>query len=219
MRIFKVAALTVALVGFALPQTASATDVEVKFSPRIQENLATLDRVEKKREVFFRKYREEGANRIPNSTLNVTRFSRTEFGTERLIPEVDNFSVAALAEAMATYSLAQVKGHDDANTLVVEIDEFFASNYSVAKFKSFNTRMSGRVSLVDSAGKTIASEKVSTAIVPQFTGTLSYTGSEYAFLDQSRNVRMAPVLASFLRKGIEKLYPDADVPGPIFLRE
>lgn len=219
MRLSKLAALIVAMVGFGLPQTASAADVEVKFSPRIQDNLATLDRVEKKREIFFRKYREEGANRIPNSTLNVTRFSGTEFGTERLIPDVDDFSVAALVEAMASYSLAQVKDHDDTNTLVVEIDKFYASNYSVAKFSSFNTRMSGSVSLVDSTGKTIATEEVSTAIVPQFTGTLSYTGSEYAFLNQSMNVRMAPVLANFLRKGIEKLYPDADVPGPIFLRE
>lgn len=219
MRLSKLFILTTLLLGFGAAQPAVAADVEVKFSPTIQENLARLNIMEKKREAFFRKYREEGANRIPNSIVNVTRFSGTEFGTERLIPKMEDFSVAALVEAMATYNLAQVEGHNKAHRLVVEIDKFFASNYSLAKFSSFNTRMSGRVSLVDSSGKTIASEKVSTAIVPQFTGNRSYTGSEYAFLGQSMNVRMAPVLATFLRKGIKKLYPAADVPGPIFLRE
>ena len=219
MRLSKLFIVTSLLLGFGLAQPAAATNVEVKFSPRIQENLKSLNIIEKKREAFFRKYREEGANRIPNSIVNVARFSGTEFGTERLIPDVEDFSVAALVEAMATYNVAQVKGHDKSHRLVVEIDKFFASNYSLAKFSSFNTRMSGRVSLVDASGKTVASEKVSTVIVPQFTGNRSYTGSEYAFLGQSMNVRMAPVLASFLRKGIRKLYPDADVPGPIFLRE
>ncbi len=219
MRLSKLFILTTLLLGFGAAQPAVAADVEVNFSPLIQKNLARLNIMEKKREAFFRKYREEGANRIPNSIVNVTRFSGTEFGTERLIPQVEDFSVSALVEAMATYSLAQVKTHNKAHRLVVEIDKFYASNYSLAKFKSFNTRMSGRISLVDASGKTVASEKVSTAIVPQFTGTRSYTGSEYAFLGQSKDVRMAPVLATFLRKGIKKLYPGADVPGPIFLRE
>jgi len=120
---------------------------------------------------------------------------------------------------MASNGLAHAKSHNDANRLVVEIDEFYASNYSLAKFRSFNTRMKGTVSLVDAAGKTIATEEVSTVILPQFNGSGSYTGSEYAFLRQSMNVRIAPILATFIKKGIEGLYADADVPGPIFLRQ
>ena len=219
MKFLKLAAITAVLAGFGAPQMASAVDVNVKFSPRIQDSLSRLDRIEKTREVFFRKYREEGANRRPNAIQNVSRFSGTEFGAERLIPEVDDFSITALAEAMATYGLAQTKNHDGANKLVVEIDEFYAANYSLAKFRSFNTRMSGTVSLVDPTGKTIATQEVSTVILPQFSGSTSYDGSEYAFLRQSMNVRVAPILATFIEKGIEGLYPDTDVPGPIFLRQ
>ncbi len=219
MRLSKLFTLIVAMVGFGLPQMAAAADVEVKFSPRIQENLSRLDRIEKKREVFFRKYREEGANRIPNNIRNVSRFSNTEFGTERLIPDVEDFNITALVKAMASHDLAQAKSHNDANRLVVEIDEFYASKYSLAKFKSFNTRMSGSVSLVDAAGKTIATEAVSTVVLPQYSGARSYSGSEYAFLRQSMDVRIAPILATFIEKGIQGLYPDADVPGPIFLTE
>lgn len=219
MKVLKLVAITTMLAGIGAPQIANAADVDVKFSQRIQESLPRLDRIEKTREVYFRKYREEGANRRPNSVRNISRFSGTEFGAERLIPEVDDFNITALTKAMASHGLKQAKSHDDANKLVVEIEEFFAANYSLAKFSSFNTRMKGTVSLVDPSGKVIASEDVSTVILPQFTGTTSYTGDQYAFMRQSMNVRMAPILATFIEKGIEGLYPDADVPGPIFLRQ
>lgn len=219
MKLLKLAAVAAAFAGLSAPQIASAMDVDVKFSPRIQKNLNRLDGIEKKREAFFRKYREEGANRRPNAIQNVSRFVGTEFGTERLIPEVDDFNITALVEAMAINGLEQTKSHDASNKLVVEIDEFFAANYSLSLFRSFNTRMSGSVSLVDASGKTIATEKVSTVILPQFSGSASYTGTEYAFLRQSMNVRMGPILATFIEKGIEGLYPDADVPGAVFLRE
>jgi len=219
MKVLKLVAITTMLAGIGVPQIANAADVDVKFSPRIQESLARIDQIEKKREVYFRKYRQEGANRRPNDVRNVSRFVGTEFGTERLIPEVDDFNIVALAKAMALHDLKQAKSHDAANKIVVQIDEFFAANYSLAKFSSFNTRMKGTVSLVDPTGKTIASKDVATVILPQFSGSTSYTGSEYAFLRQSMDVRMAPILATFIEKGIEGLYPDADVPGPIFLRQ
>lgn len=218
MKFLKVVAIAAVFVGVSAPQIASAAEVDVKFSPRIQKDLNRIDNLEKRREVFFRKYREEGANRRPNRMPNVSRFNGTEFGMERLIPEVEDFSVTALAEAMAAKGLESAKDHDAANKLVVEIDEFYAANYSVSTYRSFNTRMSGTVSLVDPTGKTIASEEVNTVILPQFSGSISYTGPEYAFLRQSMDVRMGPILATFIEKGIEGLYPDADVPGPVFLR-
>ncbi len=204
--------------GLSAPASASAMDVEVKLSPRIENNLKSIDRIELRRESFFREYRVEGANRRPVGNLNVNRFAETEFANERLIPEIDNFSFANLAEAMAAHSLSTVEAHDPDHKLVVEIDNFWVSNYSLNKFATFNTRMVGTVSLVDASGQTVASEKVDTPIVPQFTQAWNYQGSEYAYLIDSANVRVSPVMATFLEKGIERLYPDADVPGPIFVR-
>lgn len=204
--------------GLVAPVGASAMEVEVKLSPRIEKNLKSIDRIEGRREAFFREYRVEGANRRPVGNLNVDRFSETEFANERLIPEIDDFSFASLAEAMATHSLSKVEGRNPDHKLVVEIDNFWVSNYSLNKFSSFNTRMVGTVSLVDASGNTVASEEVDTPIVPQFTQSWNYQGPEYAYLIDSANVRVAPVMATFLEKGIERLYPDSDVPGPIFVR-
>lgn len=217
MKLVKSLAMALALAGFA--QIASAQDVEVKFSPRIENNLSSIDRIELKREKYFREYRLEGANRRNVRNLNTSVFIETEFANERLIPDIEDFSFRALVEAMAAHDLNHVDGRDPAHRLVVEIDKFWVSNYSLNKFSSFNTRMVGTVSLVDASGATVASKDVDTIILPQFTPAWNYKGREYAFLNQSANVRVAPVLATFLKKGIEGVYPEADVPGPIFIRQ
>lgn len=219
MKLLKHICMIAALFGGATALGASASEVEVVFAQRIQNNLSRIDQMEKKREAFFRENRVEGANRRPNSRLNVGRFANAEFATERLIPNVEDFSVTALVKAMAAYNLGKVAAHNPDHKLVVEINEFYASNYSLAPFTSFNTRMQGSVSLVDASGTVINRQDVTTALVPQWTGSWSYKGTEHAFLDESMDVRFAPILANFLKKGIEKLYPGADVPGPIFLRE
>ena len=215
----KLAILAFGLAAFGAAGTASAMDVEVKFAPRIANNLSGIDRIEGKREAFFREHRVEGPNRRRVRNLNTSVFIDTEFGNERLIPEMEDFSFANLVEAMAEHSLSQVEGRDESQTLLVEIDNFWTSNYSLNKFNSFNTRMVGTVSLLDENGNTVASEKIDTVLVPQFTADFNYTGPEYAYLRQSANVRVAPVLATFLKKGIERLYPGSDVPGPIFIRQ
>ena len=215
----KLAVLMIGLAAFASTGAASAVDVEVKFSPRIENNMGGIDRIENKREAFFREHRIEGANRRQVRNLNTSVYVGTEFGNERLIPDVEDFSFANLVEAMAEHNLAQVENRDDSQKLVVEIDNFWVSNYSLNKFSSFNTRMIGTVSLVDADGNVVDSKKIDTVILPKFTANFNYTGPNYAFLRQSANVRVAPVLATFLEKGVEQLYPGSDVPGPIFIRE
>lgn len=210
--------LTLILAAIGLLGTPAMADVIVKFSPRLQDNLSRIDRIEKQREIYFRDHREEGVGLAAARSLNTSRFSKTEFGNERVIPDVENFSVTALVEAMAEHDLSAVSGWSKEHTLVVEIDEFYASDYSLAAFRSFNTRMKGRLSVQDASGAVVASADVATALVPQWSVDWSYTGSEYAYLAQSQHVRFGPMLAYFLKRGIEKLYPDADVPGPIFLR-
>lgn len=215
----KLAVLIIGLAAFAGTGAASAVDVEVKFSPRIENNMSGIDRIETKREVYFREHRMEGANRRQVRNLNTSIFVDTEFANERLIPNVEDFSFANLVEAMAAHNLAQVENRDDSQKLVIEIENFWVSNYSLNKFNSFNSRMVGTVSLVDANGRTVESKKIDTVILPKFTADFNYTGPNYAFLRQSANVRIAPLLASFLEKGVERLYPGSDVPGPIFIRQ
>ena len=213
--LYMIGAMAMGLAGL---QGASAMDVEVKLSDRIESNLKSINRIETRRETFFREYRVEGANRRPVGNLNVNRFAETQFANERLIPDVDDFSFENLAEAMAAYSLSKVKGAKPDHKLVVEIENFWVSNYSLNKFATFNTRMMGTFNLVDASGNVVASEKVDTPIVPQFTQAWNYQGTEYAYLIDSANVRVSPIMATFMEKGIERLYPNADVPGPIFVR-
>ncbi len=221
MKMLKILMVVAVSLGAPLGVSASvsARDVDVQFSSRIEEDMKRIDRIELRREKFFRTYRVEGANRRPVGNLNVNRFRETEFANERLIPDVEDFSFKTLVAAMAEYDLQQVKDRNPDHKLVVEIEDFWVSNYSLNRFNSFTTRMVGTLSLVDASGAVVKTQEVDTVIVPQFTQSWNYTGSEYAYLDQSASVRVSPILATFLKKGIEGLYPGADIPGPIFVRQ
>lgn len=209
--------LVLAMVSFgAVP---AAADVVVKLSPLLEENYERMNKMESRREEFFRKNRKEGVGPQFVRTTNRARFAKAEFGNERLIPDVEDFSIKALIEAMVEHDLKHAANYQDGETLLVEIEEFFASNYPVNNFRSFNNRMKGRISVVDAEGNTLRSEAFTQVLVPEFSAHRGYDGPDYAYLRESVGVRMAPVLASFLKHGIEALYPGSNIPGPVLLRE
>lgn len=210
-------AFTVLLTGVS-GVYAEQSSVEVVFGDRITENIDALNRIEVQREKFFRQHRFELNNGARGGNAPKAFFTKTEFGNERVMPDIDDFSFANFTEAMAAYAFDQVEDKVPGHTLKVEIDNFFLSRHSLAKFSSFNSRMKGRMSILDANGNEVRSVKVNTQILPTFTSKRAYDGPQLAYLAESRDVRYGPMLASFIEKGIEKLYPDADVPGPIFIR-
>lgn len=197
---------------------ASGGSVDVIFGDRIQANMNALDRIETQREQFFREHRFELNNGQRGGNAPQAFFTKTEFGNERVVPDIDNFSFASFTEAMADYNFNMVEEREAGHRLKVEIDNFFLARHSLAKFSSFNTRMKGRMSILDADGNEVRSVKVNTQILPTFTSKRAYDGPQHAYLTEAMDVRYGPILATFLEKGIEKLYPDADVPGPIFIR-
>lgn len=212
---------TVIAAATALPVMLSApaaADVEVIFSERIMGDMAALNQLELRREEFFREYRQEGARRFRPQRVDQVFLTGVDFAHEKLIPELEEYSVQALADAMAQYNLAQIKEHNPNHTLRIEIEDFNISNYSLARYAQGPTRMKGTMSIIDEAGNVVRSEKVRTAMLPKFTSVRRYDGKEYAYMRETMDVRMGPMLASFMEKGMEDLYPEADVPGPIFIR-
>lgn len=197
---------------------AFAADAEVVFTGRVAKDLPRLEKLEQRREKFFREYRQEGARRVDVSKIDAALFAKAEFAHERLIPNEDDFSIQALANAMAVYSFDKVAARNPGEHLKVEIENFNISNYSLSRYSQGPTRMNGTVSILDAAGKVIRSEEISHALVPQWTNNRSYDGPEYAYLRESQDVRMGPMIASFIEKGLETLYPGADAPGPIFIQ-
>ncbi|WP_262694607.1 hypothetical protein [Kordiimonas aquimaris] len=212
---FMMVAATALPMMLAVPASA---DVEVVFSEQIEGDMDRLNQLEVRREEFFRKYRQEGSRRFRPGRADQVYFKNVKFAHEKLIPEVDDYSVQALANAMVAYNLSKIESHNPAHTLRVEIDDFNVSNYSLARYSQGPTRMKGTMSIIDANGRVVRSERVVTALLPKFSSVIRYDGEEYAYLRDMMNVRVGPMLASFLEKGMEDLYPDADVPGPIFLR-
>lgn len=197
---------------------ASGGSVEVVFGDRIQANMNALDRIETQREQFFREHRFELNNGQRGGNAPQAFFTKTVFGNERVVPEIENFSLERFTAAMADYNFNMVENREPGHRLKVEIDNFYLARHSLAKFSSFNTRMEGRMSIVDAGGNEVRSVEVNTQILPTFTSKRAYDGPQHAYLTEAMDVRFGPILASFLEKGIEQLYPDADVPGPIFIR-
>lgn len=132
--------LLFALGMFAGTGVASAIDVEVKFSPRIEKSLVAIDATEQRRASHFRSLNGNGTG-------------------------IEDITFENLVLAAAEGGLSQLgHGYDD-HKLLIEIDSFSIPSYSLAKFRGMRTRMKGRFSLIDANGVVVASEEVKTLIL------------------------------------------------------
>jgi hypothetical protein len=210
--------IVISMLMTAFSASAFAAEAEVVFTGRIAKDLSRIDNLELVREKFFRKNRREGVGKFERSRIRAGLFVKAEFANERLIPNIDDFSIQALANAMATYSFDKEPQRTPGENLKVEIENFSIISYSLARYSQGPTRMKGKVSVLDDAGNVIRTVDVFHAMVPRWTNNRSYDGAEYAYARDSGNVRIAPMIASFIEQGLEELYPGSDVPGPIFIQ-
>ncbi|MCK0067916.1 hypothetical protein [Kordiimonas laminariae] len=214
----KAAIGAVFIMAAAMPAQA---DVKVSYSDTLEKYHSALDRVELGREETFRKFRTDrgrGASIRPRDYINKSRFSGTEWGNERAIPEIENFSVDNLIVAMFERGIHAAKPDFDGDILV-HVDHLRVRNHSVSILSSFNTFMEGTVTLLDADGKVVAKEKVKAYPTRNFTVSRSYKGSEYAYRTGSLNTRVGPIFANFSEAALEKLFPEYDAPGFILVED
>jgi len=197
---------------------ASSITVDVQFSDRIAGDMVIINRIEQKREKYFRKHRGERRSRgFPK--LARARYANAEFAGERLVPDLADFTFETIVRRTVQHSLAEMAPDDMPARISVDLESMRISNYSLARYKSHASIMVGIVSSFDEAGKKTGAVKLTWEMIPRYSPSRAYSGREYAFLLESAHVRIAPLTMGFLEKALEHLYPGKDAPGPVFLGE
>ena len=204
------------MVHAALDSRSEAPVVDVIFTGRIQEDLARIDKLELRREKYFRKHRGE-TRRFGVPRLARSRYGKAEFALERLFPNLDNLGFESLIRRGVLQGLEAMKPDNRPARLKVTLLEMRIADYSVARYRSHATTMKGVVEVFDAEGVRTSGVKLTWEMIPLYTNDRGYSGREYVFLRESAYVRIAPVTLGFLEKALEQLFPGKDAPGPIFI--
>jgi hypothetical protein len=193
--------------------------LEVNFSERLDKRMDRISAIDKKREEVFRRYRRDGArqSQLPRNLLNNSEFSEVEWANERLIPNLEHYSIPSLITEMMKRGIegAHPDGFD--GRVVLDVDKMYVSSFPLAAINSFNTRMEGKIKIFDSEGKLVTEKKVRTTLVPKFTSSRQYDGPDYAYLSTAGTSRIGPIAAEFTAEALEKAFPDYDAPDLVFL--
>ncbi len=216
-----------AAVALVLPATAAIAPemdgyrVEVEFSPAVARKLDQINRVEQTLEERFRKNR---TDRIVQRNAGVLRMAKvqtegTVWATERLIPDIKDFTVSNLVKALAADNINRANP-GFRGTVRFRIDHMKVANHNVAFLSGPSTYVLGTVSLVAPDGKELRTEKISANLVVDHTVDTAYTGPKYAFMETQDTNRVGPALAYFVKKALERLWPDRKdrIYGPIIVR-
>ncbi len=226
-RLFSLAVGVAAAVALVSPASAAIAPkmegyrVEVEFSPAVARKLDQINRVERTLEERFRKNR---TDRVVPRSAGVLRFARgqtegTVWATERLIPDLEDFTVSNLVKALAADNINRANPGFQ-GTVRLRIDHMKIANHNVAFLSGPSSYVIGTVSLVAPDGKVLRTEKVSANLVVDHTVDTSYKGPKYAFMETQDTNRVGPALAYFVEKALERLWPDRKdrIHGPVIVR-
>lgn len=190
--------------------------VDVSFTGRLVGDVARIDKIEQRREKYFRKHRgETRRHRAPK--LARARYAKAEFAGERLVPELENYSFEAIVRSAVKRDVAVMELDNVPSRIAVTLQQMRIADYSLARYRSHNTVMVGTVEAFNAAGKRTGAVKLTWEMIPLHTTDTGYSGREYAFLQESAYVRIAPLTVGFLEKALEQIYPGKDAPGPVFI--
>ena len=190
--------------------------VDVIFTGRIQKDLDRINKLELRREKYFRKHRGE-TRRHGVSKLARSRYSKAEFAIERLFPKLADYTFESLIQQAVLHNLKAMNFGSAPARIRVKLLEMRIADYSIARYRSHATTMKGIVEIFDNEGARTGAIKLTWEMIPLYTSDRGYSGREYVFLRESAYVRIAPLTLGFLEKALEQLFPGADAPGPVFI--
>lgn len=203
------------LSAVALAAPAEA-DVAVLFEGFVADKMDRISSIDKNREAVFRQFRTEGTRTQVEArdALNRSYFAGTEWGNERIFPELEDYSVPGLIKGMVERSL-KAADPDFKGTVEVTIDKLRIKDFSLAVVSAASTQMGGKVRVLDAAGNVTAEHDVWAGMAPEYTAANNYTGPDYAYTAAALDTRVGPIAAEFVEKLIETLYPNFDAPGAV----
>lgn len=197
--------LGIALAGFLFSAagSAEAVEVDIRFSKYLTKVMPRINVVERQREEYFRRYR---LTRRHTRGLSFARWPAVQWANQVLIPDLNDFSVEALTRGFVTASLERA-GVDGVERIAIVLDLLRVEDHPVTIISGLNSVATGTITAYDAAGKVIGTADVTANLITNFIAAPRYNGTDFAFPDTSRRVRVGPTLANFVYKGLGKIFP------------
>lgn len=197
--------LGIALAGllFSAAGSAEAVEVDIRFSKYLTKVMPRVNVVEREREEYFRRYRQ---TRRHSRELASARWPSVQWANEVLIPDLNDFSVEALTSGFVTASLERA-GVDGVDRIEIVLDRLRVENHAVAIISGPSSVATGTITAYDAAGNVIGTADVSATLITNFQAAPRYNGTDFAFPDTTRRVRVGPTLAHFVYKGLGMIFP------------
>jgi hypothetical protein len=201
----------------AQPETEAAIEVQVSLSATLQKQISRIDRNERIREARFRKHRHYDSS----AATSPRRFARARYrdvawANELLISDAADYGVENLLAALVRESLSRADTDPGGAIIRIRLDKLQVKNHSVAVTGGSTNFAAGEILLVDPAsGEVLRSLDLRAVLVTYPTVDLGYQGPDFAFEDSDPDRRVGPVLAYFVKKGLEGLYPGTEFPRPV----
>ncbi|RMF16197.1 MAG: hypothetical protein D6757_03165 [Alphaproteobacteria bacterium] len=195
--------------------------VEVTWSRKLAKRQAQIDRIERIMEERWRRYRSFGTvqrGSILNRGTSMPRRDIQHAG-ERLIPKLENYSMANLLKAATIYNLRrsvpEFRGH-----IIYRIKTLKVANHPIAFLGAGHSYAVGRIRIVGADGTTILDRKVTINLNENVHATYPYKGPGLVFFDTEADRRVGPLLARFVERSLEAAWPDRrdEIIGPVFIR-
>ena len=193
---------------------ASATDVIFEFGPAIERRLERLEASERRREEHFRDRWNVEASRSPQIWYAYSTSS------ERLIPDMREYTLQTLAERMIRYNLDVIEQGNSDNTLIIKVNDFYGGSFRLPAFQgdNGNALMKGEITLLDAAGNTLYYDKLWVRTRKRYEKVTHYLGNGHPYPSYEFVGSFGAMLSVFLHRVMSDAYPGTEVPEPIVMR-
>lgn len=191
---------------------ASATEIVFEFGPAVERRLVRLEASELRREVQFRDRWSVNASRSPQIWYAFSSSS------ERLIPDLREFSLQTLAERMIAHNLHAIGQADTENTLIVKVNDLYGPSFRIPNFQGQNALVKGEITLLDPDGQVLFQEKQTIRTRKRYDRVTHYQGNGHPYPSFDFIGSFGAMLSVFLHEMMSDVYPGRVVPGPIVLK-
>jgi len=195
----------------------AVANVEIVFSDYLQSKMIKISYHDKKREEAFREYRAEGNKSDARAGRFAYRNHRVPgWANENLIPNIDNYDVPSLIQAMMERGLKEADPDFD-GTITVNVERLKVVHFPFIKINSSKTQMAGNVQVKNAAGDVVAEHHIVAYLSEHFSRSRFYDGPDYVYQIAAANTRIGPIATKFTEKVLEKIFPGYNAPGPHFM--
>jgi len=210
-----------AIAGAQIGPAAGSYSVDVKFPEAIERRMSSINNLEQVFEERFRENRNDGTTLLETGTQRFAdiQTAGTEWAGERLIDDVADYTLDNLVKSMVAYNVTRAVP-DFSGSIEVTIDRLKLSNPSIAILEWSESYARGRVKVTSADGSVLFDEAVRVNLVVDSTVDSAFAGPELAFVETDPSKRVGPVLAYFVERALEQVWPEhaEDFVGPVIVR-